>query len=75
MFLLVGVNEPQVLQDGGVSAPGPRARGMERAQDVSAQPRVLRANRQGTFPPERLRRLPEKNVPDCAGFSFVFKKR
>jgi hypothetical protein len=22
-----------------------------------------------------LRRLPEKNVPDCAGFSFVFKKR
>jgi signal transduction protein with GAF and PtsI domain len=22
---------------------------------------------------EVLRRLPEKNVPDCAGFSFVFK--
>jgi hypothetical protein len=24
---------------------------------------------------EGLRRLPEKNIPGCAGFSFVFKER
>ena len=24
---------------------------------------------------EKLRRLPEKNIPECAGFSFVFKAR
>jgi putative transposase len=28
-----------------------------------------------SIPPQvTIRRLPEKNVPDCAGFSFVFKK-
>jgi hypothetical protein len=32
---------------------------------VDAEPARLRG----------VRRLPEKNVPDCAGFSFVFKKR
>jgi hypothetical protein len=33
------------------------------------------ANLDGAVRSSQIRRLPEKNVPDCAGFSFVFKKR
>jgi hypothetical protein len=53
----------------GVSSNRPH-RGVSRPTERATGPIVPPAN-----PAQKLRRLTENLIPDCAGFSFVFKAR